>query len=114
MPRLARGLRNDGGHHFRDVDFPQALVVKHQRFRLRRKFFVVEKGFRMDAHVVGIAKPLVAVKNTRRIGKRDMKQNDALPKIDVDPETYVVRADGELLACEPATELPLAQRYFLF
>jgi len=61
-----------------------------------------------------LAKPLVAVKNTRRIGKRDMKQNDALPKIDVDPETYIVRADGELLACEPATELPLAQRYFLF
>jgi urease subunit alpha len=61
-----------------------------------------------------LAKPLVAVKNTRRIGKRDMKQNDALPKIDVDPETYVVRADGELLVCEPATELPLAQRYFLF
>ena len=61
-----------------------------------------------------LAKPLVAVKNTRRIGKRDMKQNDALPKIEVDPETYVVRADGELLACEPATELPLAQRYFLF
>jgi urease subunit alpha len=61
-----------------------------------------------------LTKPLVAVKNTRRIGKRDMKQNDALPKIDVDPETYVVRADGELLVCEPATELPLAQRYFLF
>jgi len=61
-----------------------------------------------------LGKPLVAVKNTRKIGKRDMKQNDALPKIEVDPETYVVRADGELLACEPATELPLAQRYFLF
>ena len=61
-----------------------------------------------------LAKPLVAVKNTRRIGKRDMKVNDALPRIDVDPETYVVRADGELLACEPATVLPLAQRYFLF
>jgi urease subunit alpha len=61
-----------------------------------------------------LAKRLVAVKNTRKIGKRDMKQNDALPKIDVDPETYVVRADGELLACEPAAELPLAQRYFLF
>src|SRR5213080_2928680 len=61
-----------------------------------------------------LSKSLVAVKNTRRIGKRDMKENDALPKIDVDPETYVVRADGELLACEPATELPLAQRYFLF
>src|ERR1700686_3483213 len=68
----------------------------------------------LDNPAVGklkLAKPLVAVKNTRRIGKRDMKQNDALPKIDVDPETYVVRADGELLACEPATELPLAQRY---
>ena len=59
-------------------------------------------------------KPLVAVANTRTIGKRDMKLNDALPRIDVDPETYVVRADGELLACEPATTLPLAQRYFLF
>jgi urease subunit alpha len=61
-----------------------------------------------------LGKRLVAVKNTRKLGKRDMKLNDALPKIDVDPETYVVRADGELLACEPATELPLAQRYFLF
>jgi len=59
-------------------------------------------------------KPLVAVENTRRIGKRDLKLNDALPRIDVDPETYAVRADGELLVCEPATELPLAQRYFLF
>jgi urease subunit alpha len=63
---------------------------------------------------LGLAKPLVAVENTRAIGKRDMKLNHALPRIDVDPETYVVRADGELLACEPATELPLAQRYFLF
>jgi urease subunit alpha len=61
-----------------------------------------------------LEKPLVAVANTRKIGKRDMKLNDALPRIDVDPETYVVRADGELLACEPATTLPLAQRYFLF
>jgi urease subunit alpha len=61
-----------------------------------------------------LGKPLVAVANTRRIGKRDMKLNDALPRIDVDPETYIVRADGELLACEPATVLPMAQRYFLF
>ncbi len=61
-----------------------------------------------------LAKPLVAVTNTRRIGKRDMKGNDALPRIDVDPETYEVRADGELLVCEPATVLPMAQRYFLF
>ena len=61
-----------------------------------------------------LGKPLVAVKNTRKIGKRDMKHNDALPKIEVDSETYVVRADGELLICDPAAELPLAQRYFLF
>ncbi len=61
-----------------------------------------------------LAKPLVAVRNTRRIGKRDMKGNDALPRIDVDPETYEVRADGELLTCEPASVLPMAQRYFLF
>jgi urease subunit alpha len=61
-----------------------------------------------------LAKPLVPVRNTRRIGKRDMKHNDALPRIEVDPETYVVRADGEVLTCEPASELPLAQRYFLF
>jgi urease subunit alpha len=61
-----------------------------------------------------LAKPLVAVANTRKIGKRDMKLNDALPRMDVDPETYAVRADGELLVCEPASELPLAQRYFLF
>ena len=61
-----------------------------------------------------LAKPLVAVKNTRKIGKRDMKNNDALPRIEVDPETYEVRADGELLTCEPARVLPMAQRYFLF
>jgi urease subunit alpha len=61
-----------------------------------------------------LAKPLVAVANTRHIGKSDMRVNNALPRIDVDPETYVVRADGELLACEPAAVLPMAQRYFLF
>ena len=63
---------------------------------------------------LGLCKPLVAVANTRAIGKRDMKHNDALPRIEVDPETYAVRADGALLTCEPAAELPLAQRYFLF
>jgi urease subunit alpha len=61
-----------------------------------------------------LAKPLVAVTNTRKIGKRDMRNNDLMPKIDVDPETYEVRADGELLTCEPASVLPMAQRYFLF
>jgi len=61
-----------------------------------------------------LAKPLVAVTDTRKIGKRDMKNNALLPRIEVDPETYEVRADGELLACEPASVLPMAQRYFLF
>ncbi len=61
-----------------------------------------------------LTKRIEAVRNCRNIGKRDMKWNDALPKITVDPETYEVRADGELLKCEPASVLPLAQRYFLF
>ncbi|MGZ5652304.1 MAG: urease subunit alpha [Usitatibacter sp.] len=63
---------------------------------------------------LGLRKPLEAVRRTRTLGKKDMVHNAWQPKIDVDPETYEVRADGELLACEPATELPMAQRYFLF
>jgi urease subunit alpha len=63
---------------------------------------------------LGLARPLEAVRGTRGIGKGDMVHNDAMPAIEVDPETYEVRADGKLLACEPAKELPLAQRYFLF
>ena len=61
-----------------------------------------------------LQKPLVAVKNTRKIGKADMKLNDYAPKINVDAETYKVVADGQLLECEPAAELPMTQRYFLF
>ena len=64
---------------------------------------------------LGLAKETVAVQNTRGgIGKAAMKLNDATPEITVDPETYEVRADGELLTCEPAEVLPMAQRYFLF
>jgi len=63
---------------------------------------------------LGLAKQTVAVKNTRGIGKRDMLLNDALPVMEVNPETYDVRADGELLTCEPAEVLPMAQRYFMF
>jgi urease subunit alpha len=64
---------------------------------------------------LGLAKTLVAVENTRGgISKKDMVLNDATPRLEVDPETYEVRADGELLTCEPATSLPMAQRYFLF
>jgi len=58
---------------------------------------------------------MVAVENTRSgISKASMILNDATPKMEVNPETYEVRADGELLTCEPASELPMAQRYFLF
>jgi len=63
---------------------------------------------------LGLRKPLEPVRNTRTLGKRDMVHNAWRPKLEVDPETYEVRADGELLTCEPATELPMAQRYFLF
>ncbi|WP_026618110.1 urease subunit alpha [Ensifer aridi] len=64
---------------------------------------------------LGVAKELVAVQNTRGgIGKASMIHNSLTPHIEVDPETYEVRADGELLTCEPATVLPMAQRYFLF
>ncbi|WP_198954093.1 urease subunit alpha [Moorena bouillonii] len=63
---------------------------------------------------IGLQKSAVAVSNTRNLSKTDMKLNDALPQIEVNPETYEVRADGELLTCEPATVLPMAQRYFLF
>jgi len=61
-----------------------------------------------------LSKPLVAVRNVRKVGKKDMVHNSWQPKITVDPETYQVRADGELLVCEPAKVLPMAQRYFLF
>jgi len=63
---------------------------------------------------LGLAKRAVAVSRCRGLGKRDMIHNDALPRIEVDPETYEVRADGVLLTCEPASVLPMAQRYFLF
>ncbi|KAF0285539.1 urease subunit alpha [Spiribacter sp. SSL99] len=66
-------------------------------------------GGRLDLN-----KRLVAVKDCRDVGKADMKLNDWQPEVSVDPQTYEVRADGELLTCEAAVELPLAQRYFLF
>jgi len=62
----------------------------------------------------GLQRPVVAVQNCRKIGKKDLPLNDALPDIRVDPDTYRVWADGELLTCEPAKVLPMAQRYFLF
>ncbi|WP_289150842.1 urease subunit alpha [uncultured Salipiger sp.] len=63
---------------------------------------------------LGLAKQTLAVKNTRGIGKKDLILNNATPEVEVNPETYEVRANGELLTCEPAKELPMAQRYFLY
>jgi urease subunit alpha len=63
---------------------------------------------------LNVERALVAVENTRKISKKNMIHNDATPRLDVDPETYEVRADGELLTCQPAKVLPMAQRYFLF
>jgi urease subunit alpha len=63
---------------------------------------------------LGLQRKVVAVSGIRKLKKQDLKLNDALPRMEVDPETYEVRADGELLTCEPATVLPMAQRYFLF
>ncbi|WP_412777979.1 urease subunit alpha [Thalassospira lucentensis] len=77
--------------------------------------FVSQAG--IDAGIAaefGLSKLLLAVSNTRNIGKKDMKLNDALPKMEVDPETYQVKADGELLTCQPVDTVPMAQRYFLF
>jgi urease subunit alpha len=75
--------------------------------------FVSRAGIESGA-MEGLSRPCVAVRGCRAIGKRDLVLNDALPKMEVNPDTYEVRADGELLTCEAADVLPLAQRYFLF
>jgi urease subunit alpha len=106
---------------------PNASIPTPQPVHYRPMFGAYGKGLRTSVTFVskaalnnkqvielGLQKPLEAVKNTRRIGKGDMVHNAYLPRLLVDPETYEVRADGELLTCEPARVLPLAQRYFLF
>jgi urease subunit alpha len=77
--------------------------------------FVSQAGLdNADLQALGLVKPLHAVHSTRTLRKSDMVNNDYEPRIEVDPETYDVRADGKLLTCEPASVLPMAQRYFLF
>ncbi|MFO0551610.1 MAG: amidohydrolase family protein [Polyangiaceae bacterium] len=77
--------------------------------------FVSERAWQ-EGHLraLGLTKQLSVVRGCRGIGKRHMKLNDALPKLEIDPETYEVRADGVLLTCSPSVSLPLAQRYSLF
>jgi urease subunit alpha len=77
--------------------------------------FVSAAGLESGAlDALNLRKRLVAVKGTRSVTKKDLIFNDATPHIEVDPETYTVRADGRILTCEPASVLPMAQRYFLF
>jgi len=106
---------------------PNASIPTPQPVHYRPMFGAYGKGLRTSVTFVskaalnnkqvielGLQKPLEAVRHTRGIGKKDMVHNAYLPRLLVDPETYEVRADGELLTCEPARVLPLAQRYFLF
>ena len=77
--------------------------------------FVSQAAYQAGVHKkLGLQKQVIPVRNCRTLGKKDMIHNTALPKVDVDPETYEVYADGVLTTCEPASVLPLAQRYFLF
>ena len=96
--------------------FYRKQFAAHGRAKYSTSVTFVSQAFldERDEKDLPLNKRLVAVKNTRRITKKDLVLNEATPKIEVDPETYIVKADGEILSCEPATEVPLAQRYFLF
>ncbi|MFG1290238.1 urease subunit alpha [Xanthobacter versatilis] len=97
--------------HYRPMFGAYGRALTHTSLTFVSKS-AIEDGL---ASRLGIQKELVAVENTRSgISKKSMVNNDATPVIEVDPETYDVRADGELLVCEPAEVLPMAQRYFLF
>jgi urease subunit alpha len=77
--------------------------------------FLSQAGLAAGVHErFGLKKNVSAVKDVRRVRKQHLLHNDYLPKMEIDPQTYAVRADGQLLTCEPATVLPMAQRYFLF
>jgi urease subunit alpha len=89
--------------------FGKALIASSVVFVSKAAFKAGLRG------KLGVEKKLIPVENTRGgISKKSMVHNSAMPHIEVDPETYEVRADGELLTCAPAEVLPMAQRYFLF
>ena len=105
-------------HQISNVSQIRVLVddneFKHRKFLLSSLFTQLASASLGLKNKLNLGKTLVAVRNTRKISKKDMVWNDALPRIEVDPETYSVKADGVLLRCEPAKVLPLAQRYYLF
>jgi urease subunit alpha len=91
---------------------PNASIPTPQPVHMRPMFGAFGKAM-TNSSVTFVSRP--RSKNTRGgIGKKSMVLNDATPDIEVDPETYEVRADGQLLTCEPATVVPMAQRYFMF
>jgi urease subunit alpha len=103
------------------IPTPQPVHYRHMfgNFGLARSrtsvHFVSQAALDLDiGSKLGLSRRLVAVKGTRTARKKDMVHNDYTPRMEVDPQTYEVRADGQLLTCEPAKVLPLAQRYFLF
>jgi urease subunit alpha len=123
-PALTHGIAS----HVGSVGDPNASIPTPQPVHYRPMFGAFGRSMTMSSVTfvskaalddsidrgLGLAKTLVAVEGTRGITKKDMVLNGATPVIEVDPETYEVRADGELLTCEPARELAMAQRYFLF
>lgn len=96
--------------------FYRPQFAAHGRAKYKTNITFVSEASLVHGNVqkLGLNKMLSAVKNCRNIGKTNMLWNDTLPKIEVDPETYTVKADGRELRCEPASVLPMAQRYFLF
>jgi urease subunit alpha len=103
------------------IPTPQPMSYRPQFGAYGRALFATSVTFVSDAALkselaseLNLKKRLVGVRNTRKIQKADMILNHAQPRIEVDPETYTVKADGKVLTCEPAEKLPLAQRYFLF
>ena len=94
--------------------FYRPQFAAHGRAKFSTSITFVSDAALRSGTLPALSKRLSAVKNTRKISKRDLLWNDTLPKIEVDPETYTVKADGRVLTCEPARVLPLAQRYFLF
>ena len=114
---IAGAMMGDGNA---SIPTPQPVIARIDVRRLRRGARRVQRALRQPGRHRrrrarrAVAAAASAVRGCRGIGKRDLVLNDALPKIEVDADTYEVRADGELLTCEPADVLPLAQRYFLF
>jgi urease subunit alpha len=113
---IAGAMMGDGNA---SIPTPQPVVARWMFGACGAALHAGSVHFVSQAGVDGVslarlARPLVAVHGCRTLGKKDLVMNDALPKIEVDPDTYEVRADGELLRCDPADVLPLAQRYFLF